>query len=158
RPGAAGPGPAPADLSAAMTTTTPTTAQPDEFLLGSARPLRAPGPPVPRDRPHGLLPAPAPGGLGAPPTSHPAAPATPCAPPPALARYDQCFEAYFNARGGLPRPRPATAATEPARTEVPITDDDPGGAGGEVEEEAVRARASRAEVLRHRDVASLSPA
>jgi uncharacterized protein len=130
-------------------------AQPDEFLLGFARALRAAGLPVTQDRVHGFLAAAALVGLDDQRATYVAGRATLCASPDDLVRYDQVFEAYFNARDGLPRP--ARSAAAPARTDVPLTDD-PEGDAGPTEEEPVRARASRAEVLRHRDVASLSPA
>ena len=134
---------------------TPTVVHPDEFLLGFARALRAAGVPVTQDRARGFLAAAALVGLDDRRATYVAGRATLCASPDDLVRYDQVFEAYFNARDGLPRPRQASAAA-PARTDVPLTDD-PGGTGP-TDEDPVRARASRAEVLRHRDVASLSPA
>ena len=130
-------------------------AQPDEFLLGFARALRAAGLPVTQDRAHGFLAAAALVGLGDQRATYTAGRATLCASPDDLARYDQVFEAYFNARDGLPRPRPEPPASL-ARTDLPATDDEGGGAASE--EEPVRAMASRTEVLRHRDVASLTPA
>ena len=130
-------------------------AQPDEFLLGFSRALRAAGLPVTQDRAHGFLAAAALVGLGDQRATYTAGRATLCASPDDLARYDQVFEAYFNPRDGLPRSRPTPPATA-TRTDVPVTDEE--GGGGAAEEEPVRARASRTEVLRHRDVASLSPA
>ncbi len=134
----------------------PTNVQPDEFLLGFARALRAAGLPVTQDRAHGFLAAAALVGLDDQRATYVAGRATLCASPDDLVRYDQVFEAYFNARDGLPRPRPTSTAA-PARTDVPLTDDPPGGTGP-TDEDPVRARASRAELLRHRDVATLSPA
>lgn len=128
---------------------------PDEFLLGFARALRAAGLPVTQDRAEGFLAAAATVGLDDQRATYVAGRATLCGSPDDLVRYDQVFEAYFNARDGLPRERPAAPA--PARSTLPLTDDDDAGGAGDAEEEPVRARASRAEVLRHRDVASLSP-
>jgi uncharacterized protein with von Willebrand factor type A (vWA) domain len=132
------------------------TRQSDEILLGFARALRAAGVPVTQDRAHGFLAATALVGLDDQRATYTAGRATLCSSPDDLVRYDQVFEAYFNAREGLPRPRPATSSA-PNQVDLPATDDDAGGTG-ESDVEPVRARASRAEVLRHRDVASLSPA
>ena len=107
------------------------------------------------DRAQGFLAAAALVGLDDQRATYTAGRATLCASPDDLSRYDQVFEAYFNPRDGLPRSRPMPPATA-TRTDVPVTDDE--GGGGASEEEPVRARASRTEVLRHRDVASLSPA
>jgi uncharacterized protein len=131
-----------------------TTHQPDEILLGFTRALRAAGLPVTQDRAHGFLTAAALVGLGDHRSTYTAGRATLCASPDDLARYDQVFEAYFNARDGLPRSRPAQPAP-PSHTDLPATDDE--GEGGDSDTEPIRARASRAEVLRHRDLASLSP-
>ena len=128
--------------------------QTDEILLGFARALRAAGVPVTQDRAHGFLAAAAMVGLDDQRATYTAGRATLCSSPDDLSRYDQVFEAYFNAREGLPRPRPATPAM-PTLTDLPATDDEGGGAGGS-DAEPVRAMASRTEVLRHRDVASLS--
>jgi hypothetical protein len=71
-------------------------------------------------------------------------------------RYDQVFDAWFDARDGLPRPRPATTPAAPVSS-FPDAEDDGGEAGAD-DADAVRARASATEVLRHRDVAALSAA
>ncbi|GCD90791.1 VWA domain-containing protein [Nocardioides sp. LS1] len=126
----------------------------DEVLLGFTRALRAAGVPVTQDRSHGFLEAVALLGLADRRATYDAGRATLCAGPDDLERYGQVFEAYFNARDGLPRSRPAPP-TVPAFSDLPETD---GEGEGEESEEVVRARASAAEVLRHRDVARLSPA
>jgi uncharacterized protein with von Willebrand factor type A (vWA) domain len=131
------------------------TTPPDELLLGFARALRSAGLPVTHDRAQDFLAAVALVGLGDQRATYVAGRATLCASPDDLTRYDQVFEAYFNHRDGLPRERQAAPA--PTHSTVPLTDDADGGAA-EADEEPVRARASRAEVLRHRDVATLSPA
>jgi len=131
-----------------------TTHAADEILLGFTRALRAAGLPVTSDRAQGFLAAAALVGLGDQRATYTAGRATLCASPDDLARYDQVFEAYFNPRDGLPRARPTVAA--PARTDLPLTDEV--GGAGRSEEEPVRAMASAAEVLRHRDVATLSAA
>lgn len=128
----------------------------DEVLLGFTRALRSAGVPVTQDRAHGFLAATALVGLGDQRATYTAGRATLCSSPDDLVRYDQVFEAYFNARDGLPRPRPA-APGAPAHSDLPATDDEGSGAG-ESGTEPVRARASATEVLRHRDVAALSAA
>ncbi len=128
----------------------------DEMLLGFARALRAAGVAVTPDRAHGFLAATAALGVDDRRATYTAGRATLCAGPDDLARYDQVFEAYFNARDGLPRPRPAQAET-PAVSDLPATDDGDG-EGDSERTEVVAARASARETLRHRDVADLSAA
>ncbi|HRI95942.1 MAG TPA: VWA domain-containing protein, partial [Nocardioides sp.] len=82
--------------------------------------------------------------------------ATLCGSPDDLARYDQVHEAYFNARDGLPRTRPAEEGV-PTLSGLPLSEGD-GDGDGETDDPVVRAMASEVEVLRHRDVASLSAA
>ena len=127
--------------------------QPDEVLLGFARALRAAGVPVTQDRAQGFLEAVALVGLGDARATYDAGRATLCASPDDLARYDQVHEAYFNARDGLPRPRPAEESV-PSFSGLPLSEGD--GEGDSPDEPAVHAMASDVEVLRHRDVASLS--
>ncbi|WP_028650399.1 vWA domain-containing protein [Nocardioides halotolerans] len=134
---------------------TDTVREPDEILLGFARALRAAGVPVTHDRTQGFLAAVAMVGLDDAAATYVAGRATLCASPDDLARYDQVHEAYFNARDGLPRPRPPEDGP-PTFSSLPLSDDD-GGAGDEHSDDpVVRAMASDTEVLRHRDVASLS--
>lgn len=129
----------------------------DEILLGFARALRAAGVAVTQDRAQGFLAAVAAVGADDRQATYWAGRATLCGSPDDLARYDRVFEAWFDPRDGLPRaqrreiPRPATAHL------LPDTEAD-GGDGEEGEEDVVRAAASAAEVLRHRDVASLDAA
>ncbi len=127
---------------------------PDEILLGFARALRAAGVPVTPDRTHGFLDATALLGLEDRRGTYWAGRATLCAAPDDLHRYDQVFDAYFNARDGLPRTRPAKPPGDPVSV-FPEEEPD-GGSGGPDDEEAVRAAASGVEVLRHRDVAALT--
>ncbi len=127
----------------------------DEILLGFTRALRAAGVPVTQDRSQGFLAAVALLGLDHQRATYLAGRATLCGSPDDLERYDQVFEAWFNSRDGLPRSRPAAAA-RPVLSELPETDAT--GEGERDADEIVRAMASAAEVLRHRDVASLSPA
>lgn len=129
----------------------------DEILLGFARALRAAGVAVTQDRAQGFLAAVAAVGADDRQATYWAGRATLCGSPDDLARYDPVFEAWFDPRDGLPRvqrretPRPATAHL------LPEAERD-GGDGDEGEEDVVRAAASAAEVLRHRDVASLDAA
>jgi uncharacterized protein len=127
----------------------------DEILLAFARALRAAGVPVTQDRTQGFLAAAALLDVSAERAVRVAGRATLCGGPDDLERFDAVFEAFFNARDGLPRPRPATPVT-PTNSSLPDTDDLGEGSGDDVE--TVRAAASEAEVLRHRDVAALSPA
>lgn len=128
----------------------------DEILLGFTRALRAAGVPVTHDRAHGFLAATATLGLDHQRATYLAGRATLCGGPDDLERYDQVFTAYFDGRDGLPRPRPAQPGV-PGFSGLP--DSEAAGAGeAEQDEEVVRARASDAEVLRHRDVATLSAA
>ena len=129
--------------------------EPDEILLGFARALRAAGVPVTHDRAAGFLAAVAVVGLGDAAAAYVAGRATLCASPDDLARYDQVYDAYFNARDGLPRPRPAEEGV-PTFSGLPLAEGD--GEAGESDDPVVRAMASDTEVLRHRDVASMSAA
>ena len=131
--------------------------EPDEILLGFARALRAAGVPVTQDRANGFLLAVSLVGLGDARGTYDAGRATLCGSPDDLARYDQVHEAYFNARDGLPRPRPAEETGVPTFSGLPLADSD-GGGDGETDDPVVRAMASEAEVLRHRDVATMSAA
>ncbi len=127
----------------------------DELLLGFARALRAAGVSVTQDRAQSFLEAVACVGLGDPSATHLAGRATLCASPDDLVRYDQVFEAYFNHADGLPRERPAPPAA-PTFSDLPETDAE--GGGEAPADDVVRAMASETEVLRQRDVASLSAA
>ncbi len=126
----------------------------DEVLVGFARALRASGVPVTQDRTQGFLAAVAVVGVDDQRATYTAGRATLCGSPDDLARYDQVFEAYFNARDALPRARPAQPSV-PSFSDLPASE---GSGEGEAPEETVRARASAAETLRHRDVASMSAA
>jgi uncharacterized protein with von Willebrand factor type A (vWA) domain len=126
--------------------------EPDELLLGFARALRAAGVPVTHDRAQAFLEATSLVGLDDQRSTYWAGRATLCSGPDDLDRYDQVFTAWF-----LPGPRPATRPPQTDRTvqqasldvaeEQTAGDDDP-----------LHARASGAEVLRHRDIADLPAA
>lgn len=129
--------------------------QGDEILLAFARALRAAGVPVTHDRARGFLEATATLGADDQRATYLAGRVTLCSSPDDLDRYDQVFTAFFGPEG-LPRPR------KPRRSDVPYTtglpDADGGGAADSTDEDVVRAKASDAEVLRQRDVATLSAA
>jgi uncharacterized protein with von Willebrand factor type A (vWA) domain len=129
----------------------------DEVLLGFTRALRAAGVPVTVDRAQGFLAAAARLGVGSQRATYLAGRATLCSGPDDLARYDQVFEAFFNARDGLPRTRPAAPSTAPTVSSLPLEELSGAGEGGP-DEDVLRAMASETEVLRHRDVAGLSAA
>ena len=129
----------------------------DEILLGFTCALRAAGVMVTQDRAHSYLSAVAIVGLDDARATYEAGRATLCASPDDLARYDQVHEAYFNARDGLPRARPPEAAI-PSFSGMPLEESDGGGDEERSEEDVIRATASETEVLRHRDVASMSAA
>jgi uncharacterized protein with von Willebrand factor type A (vWA) domain len=128
----------------------------DEILLAFARALRAGGVQVTQDRAHDFLEAAALLGADDPAAVRAAGRSTLCAGPDDLARFDQVFEAFFDVRHGLPRPRPAVqSSAESSVSPLPLDDGD-GGDDVEHPDDLVRAAASTTEVLRHRDVASLS--
>jgi uncharacterized protein with von Willebrand factor type A (vWA) domain len=128
--------------------------EPVEVLLGFTRALRAAGVRVTPDRSQSYLDAVSLVGLEDRRGTYTAGRATLCGGPEDLARYDRVFEAYFDARDGLPRPRPSRPQAA-AATDLPLVD---GAGGGEQDDDVVRAMASDVEVLRHRDVAALSAA
>jgi len=130
------------------------TTEPDTILLAFTRALRAAGVAVTQDRAQGFLAATALLGLDDQRATYLAGRATLCAGPDDLERYDQVFHAFFDARDGLPRPRPAQQPTAPTYSGLPETE--AVGEGEDDSDELVRAMSSEVEVLRHRDVASLS--
>jgi len=136
------------------TSTTGRLRQGDEILLGFTRALRAAGVPVTQDRTHGFLAATGLLGLDDRRGTYWAGRATLCAGPDDLERFDRVFDAYFNAADGLPRSRPASPPI--AQVSVFPEKEPDGGSGGTDDEETIRAAASGAEVLRHRDVAALT--
>ena len=141
-----------------MTTATNMRHDADEVLLAFARAVRAAGVPVTHDRSASFLEATALVGLGDVAAVRTAGHATLCAGPDDLHRFDQVFEAFFDARSGLPRTRPATPGATSTAT-LPEAEGEQDGDDGAADDDAVvRARASAEEVLRHRDVAGLTPA
>jgi len=127
----------------------------DEVLLGFARALRAAGVAVTQDRARAYLDAVAIVGLGDRAATSAAGRATLCSSPDDLDRHDRVFEAWF----GAELPRTTTAAARERAAVSTLTLDDAGAGQGTGEtDDPVRAAASATEVLRHRDVAGLSPA
>jgi uncharacterized protein with von Willebrand factor type A (vWA) domain len=127
----------------------------DEILLAFTRAARAGGVPVTQDRAHDFLAAASLLGVDDPAAVRAAGRSTLCASPDDLVRFDQVFEAFFSARQGLPGPRRSGHAETPS--DLPPLEE---GTGDERDEadELVRVAASEAEMLRHRDVASLTAA
>ena len=127
----------------------------DEVFLAFTRALRAAGVPVTQDRAQGYLRAVSLVGADDAAATYAAGRATLCAGPDDLARHDQVFQAWFGALETRERPKQMpTVTTATQLPETAGTDDEGVGPDGE----PVRARASDAEVLRHRDVAGLDPA
>jgi len=130
----------------------------DEVLLGFTRALRAAGVAVTQDRSQAFLAAVAEVGADDGQAVWWAGRATLCASPDDLFRHDQVFAAWFNARDGLPQARPRDAS-RPATAHLLPDAEGAGGSDSDAEDEdVVRAAASAAEVLQHRDVASLDAA
>jgi uncharacterized protein with von Willebrand factor type A (vWA) domain len=127
----------------------------DEILLGFARALRAAGVPVTQDRAHAFLDAVAVVGAGDRRATHAAGRATLCSSPDDLERHDRVFEAWFG--NDLPASSPPTGRERVTTSTLALEEGDGAGESGE-DEDPVRAAASATEVLRHRDVAALSPA
>ncbi len=126
----------------------------DEILLAFARALRAAGVPVTQDRAQGFLDAVSVLDLADERGTWVAGRSTLCGSPDDLDRFDAVFEAFFNPRDGLPRTRQVPSVT-PSQSQLPETDAI-GEGGVEDDMESIHARAAETEVLRHRDVGSLS--
>lgn len=132
---------------------------PARIFAGFARALRSAGLPVTPDRSRGYLQAVAAVGAGDPRAVYWAGRATLCAEPDHLPVYDRVFESWFG--GTLPRPGPARGVPAPRATPgMPDLGGDRADRSGRdrLAPETIRARASDVDVLRHRDVADLSPA
>jgi len=122
---------------------------PDRILLGFTEALRLAGVAVTPDRAQEYVEAVALVGLGDRRATYAAGRATLCARPDDLDRYDEVFAAWFGDRAD---PAPAGTARPRRRVgELAVGDEADGGDG----QQAARASASDAEVLRHRDVADL---
>ena len=124
----------------------PTEHAADEILLGFARALRAAGVGVTQDRSLGFLAAVAAVGADDRQATYWAGRATLCGSPDDLARYDQVFAAWFDARDGLPRTRPR-ATPRPVTAHLLPDTESGGGRGDDEEEDVIRAAASAAATL-----------
>ncbi len=127
-----------------------------QTLGGFARACRAAGLPVTADRERTFLTACAAVGLAGRDQVYWAGRATLTASPADVEPFDRVFSGWF---GG--RPMHAVAGAEPQRvatTQAALEEPGGGGGDGDSSDEVVAAVASTEEVLRHRDVASLSPA
>ncbi len=131
-----------------------TTLDADTALLGFARALRAAGVAVTQDRAQTFLRAVTMVGLGDRQATYWAGRTTLCASPEDCATYDKVFWAWFFDDGstvtGSRRDPP------PPVQQAPLEEQAAEGDSGD--EELVRAAASEAEVLRHRDIATLDAA
>ncbi|MFZ1486259.1 MAG: hypothetical protein WAS95_09435, partial [Nostocoides sp.] len=127
---------------------------PEQVLLAFARAVRAAGVRVTADRERGYLDAVRVLGLQDPYAVLVAGRTTLCASPQDRARHDQVFESWFG--GELARLLPA----KPPAEQRPVTRLDGDGVAppdhAEENDDLVTAMASATEVLRHRDIASLS--
>ncbi|WP_210439875.1 vWA domain-containing protein [Nocardioides xinjiangensis] len=130
---------------------------PDEILLGFTRALRAAGVPVTQDRARAYLVAVAAVGVDDRQAVYWAGRATLCGSPDDLARHDQVFAAWYDPRDGLPRAHPREAS-RPASAHLLPDAEDAAGTDPDGDEDVVRAAASAADLLRHRDVATLDAA
>jgi hypothetical protein len=126
----------------------------EELLLGFARALRAAGLPVTSDRSQTFLRAVAVVGLGDRRATYLAGRATLCADPEDLVVYDRVFSAWF--LDDEPAPAPRSPQQAPV-TQAPFEADSGSGAGDDDREE-LHVAASDAEVLQHRDIATLDAA
>ena len=125
------------------------------MFLGFARALRAGGLPVTADRERVFLEAVVTTGAGSRTHVYWSGRATLTSSPADIERYDSVFTAWFSGEPLSGAGRPADPLS--VARQAPLGDDG-GGDGGPSEEEIVRAAASSQEVLRHRDVGSLSSA
>lgn len=128
---------------------------PDAVLLGFARALRAAGLPVTADRERVFLEAVVMGGAQSRRHVYWSGRATLTASPADIEPYDSVFTAWFSGQAATGGARPADPLA--VTRQAPLGDDATGVPAG-AEDEMVRAAASSQEVLRHRDVGSLSGA
>ena len=126
--------------------------EPDELLIGFARALREAGLRVTQDRTRTFLEAVSLVGLDDERATYWAGAAALCAGPEELELYDRVFTAWFHGEpaGGRSTNRPRDAVVRSSL-------DDGEGRGEGDETGVLRATASAVEVLRHKDIAELSP-
>jgi hypothetical protein len=125
----------------------------EELFVSFARALRAGGLPVTADRTHAFLTAVAHAGAGERSGVYWSGRATLCASPDDLETYDRLFDAWFSV-GDAPRRTERT----PARTITQASLEPGQEQGGTADDSRLHAVASGQEILRHRDVAGMSPA
>lgn len=125
----------------------------DEILLGLTHAVRAAGVPVTHDRATTFLEAAALVGAGGLAQVRLVGRATLCAGPEDIVRFEQVYAEWFAGRDDLPR---RVDREEQNELVSPLPEDD-GADGVEGEADALHVAASEVEVLRHRDVAALSP-
>jgi len=125
---------------------------PEEWLLGFARALRAAGLPITADRERTFLMAVVETGLEDRRHVYWAGRATMTTSPADIDRYDQVFTSWFSFEQPTHVRRPDAERPPMARASLDSTGNSDGGG----DDEALGARASVDEVLRHRDVAALS--
>lgn len=128
---------------------------PDELLLGFARALRAAGLAVTADRERTFLLAAATVGMGERAGIYWAGRSTLTATPADFPAYDEVFERWFGGEA-IPRGQRVDIVRPPVR-QAPL-DSGEGEGGPDDDTDTVQARASAQEVLRHRDIATLSAA
>lgn len=134
---------------------TTTARDPDEILLGFTRALRSAGVPVTHDRSRTYLDAVAVVGLADRRAARAAGRATLCASPEDLERHDRIFDEWFGAGPAHPTDPPPKPRSAPRVTLLAEADAETG--AGPADGDPLRVKASAAEVLRHRDVATLDP-
>lgn len=127
----------------------------DEVLLGFTTALRAAGVAVTQDRTRTYLDAVALVGIADRDATRTAGRATLCATREDVERHDRVFEEWFSRDNTAPTLRPRGARPRPGVGLLP--DDQAAGAGADPDDDPVRAAATAAEILRHRDVATLDP-
>lgn len=127
----------------------------DEVLLGFTTALRAAGVAVTQDRTRSYLDAVALVGIADRDATRTAGRSTLCASPEDIERHDRVFDEWFGRDNTAPTLHPRAARSRPGVGLLP--DDQVDGAGSDPDDDPVRAAASAAEVLRHRDVATLDP-
>ena len=125
----------------------------EEWLLGFARALRAAGLPVTADRERTFLLAVTEVGLAERRQVYWTGRATLTSSPADVERYDQVFTSWFNAE--QPKQTRRVEREVPPAAQAGLEDAE-SGSGEEPSEEVVHARASGQEILRHRDLATLS--
>jgi uncharacterized protein with von Willebrand factor type A (vWA) domain len=127
---------------------------PEVPLLGFARALRSAGVAVTQDRSQVFLTAVSRVGLGDLQQVYWAGRATLCSCPEDLPVYDKVFWAWFADDGSALTAQRPVQPTPPQH--APLADDETDGDEGEGEDLVVKVAASDVEVLRHRDIATLS--